>query len=592
MASTFRAQDDAWKAPMDEAMQAMVTIQTAVTFSFGNDPEWCSQARHQELSRGQSVPSTFEDDSTSSNLQISLVPVKPSQASATVMGNTTSHLATTPAPASPPIRHQQHQQLLVTPPTSLPKTSQIPFKQNPNPCRAPGKRRQPKKKLPISRPAKRPRWSEAEDKKVVRLRRSGKEWNDVSLEMPGRSAMSCAMRYKNHLKHDLKFQPYVEKQIRLARLYARYGFELSFGPISLALIEISLRRSSTDDTLRYRADLWQPIATVLGISWSECEAMHWELGEVEIARLAVAEPQSDRTRESTQVSEGRDFTPFRFPSVDGCPHEPGTPGRLALTPIDSEQSFSMFEEDEEEEERIKIDLKSAVARSRGIKRPVTSDHSKGQRTPSNMARSASRSSNYSPPSPSVPEAPKALRCDTTKSEATSKYVRKLSTDLSTSHCSSSRSPIAAPWNNHQTEVTVLGDDDCSAKRARIAPSTDSPLPEFIDSNHLQNTILLHQGTNTLRTGHCDFEATRRGCTLKHKLPPDEATQRQIGINISAPWLRNDSVVQELEHERQSRRLSGPFDNPFERTGEREHRREPAYIHRERMAGPSLGERQG
>ena len=111
----------------------------------------------------------------------------------------------------------------------------------------------------------------------------------------------------------------------------------------------------------------------------------------------------------------------------------------------------MFEGDEEdeEEERIKIDLKSVVTRSKGIKRPVTSDHSKGQRKTSNMARSVSRSSSYSPLSPSVPEAPKALRCDTTKLKATSVYVvREFSTDLSISYCSSSHSPIVAPWNNH------------------------------------------------------------------------------------------------------------------------------------------------
>ena len=535
-----------------------------------------------------------------------------------------------------------------------------------------------------------------------------------------------------------------------------------------------------------------------------------------------------------------DYKRLTLPDVSSPP--------VASQPETKESSPSQHRPHRSPPAKIKIDLKSAIARSKGIKQPVTSDHSKGQRTTSNRARSASRSSSYSPPSPSVPEAPKALRCDTTKSEATSKYAaRKLSTDLSISHCSSSHSPIVAPWNNHQTEMTVLGDDDdCPAKRARTAPSTDSPLPEFIDrcdnygcdsfhshfdcplekkcwgcrsknhftsdcpmtctncyseghiSKHCEdfemdpytgiarprrhfkpgssaNTILpalspgkiyqcdnyacrdLHShwdcplpaicwgcrssehfwsgchercgkcgaqrhiskycdefemwrngmsrpirlpdniATNTmkrkrknemqengtqhsqrferavyptptptsqhatplqqppakhctptprheqgeftvagssskvhtesltdslyqtsrtppacmpitretfpsrthdengnkiyctfwLRTGHCAFEATPRGCTLKHKIPPDEAIQREIGINISAPWLRNDPVVQELEHERQSRRSSRPFDNPFERTGEREPRREPAYTHRERMAGPSL-----
>ena len=208
----------------------------------------------------------------------------------------------------------------------------------------------------------------------------------------------------------------------------------------------------------------------------------------------------DRTLESTQVSEGGDLTPFRSPSINGCSHEPGTPGRLALTPINSERSFSMYKDDdnqgEEEEERgprtakINIDLKSAVARS-------------------NMARSASRSSNYSPPSLSVPEAPKALRCDTTMSEATSEYfARKLSTDLS-------HSPIVAPWNNHQSEMTVLGDgNDYPAKRARIAPSTDLPLPGFIDGcdNYGCNNLYSHFD--------CPLEKECWGCHSKNHVTSD------------------------------------------------------------------------
>ena len=113
-----------------------------------------------------------------------------------------------------------------------------------------------------------------------------------------------------------------------------------------------------------------------------------------------------------------------------------------------------------------LDLYPAAADSTASKSWSAAENAKMDRTTSNMARSASRSSNYSPPSPSVPEAPKALRCDTTKSEAT-----KLFTDLSISHCSSSHSPIAAPWNGDN--------DDYPAKRAGIAPSTDSPLPKFM-----------------------------------------------------------------------------------------------------------------
>ncbi|KAL2049577.1 hypothetical protein ABVK25_010156 [Lepraria finkii] len=452
-----------------------------------------------------------------------------------------------------------------------------------------------------------------------------------------------------------------------------------------------LRGSGKPKTLyeRYKAGFWKHIAAYLGI--------HWAIGQDDMAHEANAIPfaiaaadaeprepgrvvRGDGTLRPTQVSEGRDITPFRSPSVDGCPHEPGTPGRLALTPINSKQSFSLYEEDDNQGEKD----------NNGEEEEDEEKDNRGE-------------------------------------EEEDKEEDNEATDLSISHCSSSHSPIAAPWNNHQTEITILGDDDYPAKRAGIAPSTDSPLPKFINrcdnygcnsfhshfdcplekkcwgcrsknhftsdcpmtctnccsaghtSKHCEDfemdpytgiasprrslkpgssayTILpapsqskiyqcdnyacrdLHShwdcplpaicwgcrssehfwsgcrercgkcgaqrhiskycdefemwgngmsrpirrpdniATNTmkrkrddmqetfpsqthdkngnkiyctfwLRTGCCAFEATTRGCKLKHEIPPDEATQREIGINISAPWLRNDPVVQELEHKR-------------------------------------------
>ena len=41
----------------------------------------------------------------------------------------------------------------------------------------------------------------------------------------------------------------------------------------------------------------------------------------------------------------------------------------------------------------------------------------------------------------------------------------------------------------------------------------------------------------LRSGHCDYYYTSHGCKYKHDIPPDEATQRDTGANLSSPWLQ-------------------------------------------------------
>ncbi|KAL2043338.1 hypothetical protein N7G274_003644 [Stereocaulon virgatum] len=74
------------------------------------------------------------------------------------------------------------------------------------------------------------------------------------------------------------------------------------------------------------------------------------------------------------------------------------------------------------------------------------------------------------------------------------------------------------------------------------PTTMDTLPARV---HDENGNKIYC-TFWLRTGRCAYRATTKGCSLLHKVPPDEPTRREIGISISAPWLRNDHVVQELE----------------------------------------------
>ena len=137
-----------------------------------------------------------------------------------------------------------------------------------------------------------------------------------------------------------------------------------------------VRTDSYTNSYRLKHDLWNPIANELGIPWRACEAMHWAMGEHEMARRANAVPfaiaaahaepgefgggrvaQRDRMLESTRVFEGRDLTtlssPFSSVNGNGITHAPAAPAALAYTPvtippIKSEHSFSAYDEDEEE----------------------------------------------------------------------------------------------------------------------------------------------------------------------------------------------------------------------------------------------------
>ncbi|KAL9124563.1 MAG: hypothetical protein Q9217_006117 [Psora testacea] len=53
-----------------------------------------------------------------------------------------------------------------------------------------------------------------------------------------------------------------------------------------------------------RAELWQPIATELNIPWRTAEAMHWNLGEREIARRANTVPFSIVSGANTAGPQG------------------------------------------------------------------------------------------------------------------------------------------------------------------------------------------------------------------------------------------------------------------------------------------------
>ncbi|KAI1135892.1 hypothetical protein F5Y05DRAFT_164661 [Hypoxylon sp. FL0543] len=109
---------------------------------------------------------------------------------------------------------------------------------------------------------KQQKWSREEDHLIIDLRGSGMKWDDISRRLPGRSPISCRLHYQNYLERRGEWDE--EKKNKLARLYERF-----------------------------KQDMWTKVSEEMGIPWRAAEAMHWQLGEQDMARRAgVTQPFS------------------------------------------------------------------------------------------------------------------------------------------------------------------------------------------------------------------------------------------------------------------------------------------------------------
>jgi hypothetical protein len=80
--------------------------------------------------------------------------------------------------------------------------------------------------LPEESPAKKQsKWTPEEDNLTIELRGQGMKWDDIAKRLPGRSSISCRLRYQNYLEKRAIWDE--EKKNKLARLYARYVQQLS-----------------------------------------------------------------------------------------------------------------------------------------------------------------------------------------------------------------------------------------------------------------------------------------------------------------------------------------------------------------------------
>ena len=88
---------------------------------------------------------------------------------------------------------------------------------------APASRPSGRRSMPSTaadQPAKKQsKWSPEEDALIIELRGSGMKWEDISKQLPGRSAISCRLHYQNYLERRSEWSE--ERKDKLAQLYER-----------------------------------------------------------------------------------------------------------------------------------------------------------------------------------------------------------------------------------------------------------------------------------------------------------------------------------------------------------------------------------
>ncbi|KAG9625188.1 hypothetical protein KCU64_g19412, partial [Aureobasidium melanogenum] len=166
----------------------------------------------------------------------------------------------------------------------------------PHPSESPAKKKQSK-------------WSPEEDAAIIELRGNGMKWEDISKHLPGRSAISCRLRFQNYLERRSEWDD--EKKNKLARLYERF-----------------------------KKDMWEKIAKEMALPWRAAEAMHWQIGEVEMAsranvpvfHLAGSASQS-QSQSQTNASRAQHY--YSASSSTSASAGPGEPRSNSTSPTTS-----------------------------------------------------------------------------------------------------------------------------------------------------------------------------------------------------------------------------------------------------------------
>ncbi|OJD15172.1 hypothetical protein ACJ73_09002, partial [Blastomyces percursus] len=132
-------------------------------------------------------------------------------------------------------------------------------------------------------------------------------WEDISEKLPGRSAMSCRLHYQNYLERRGEWSE--DLKTKLALLYES----------------------------RFKSEMWATIAEEMAMPWRAAEAMHWQLGEQEMARRAGTVPFSFSQPTSEPLQASRTGS-VRLPSL--AEFDAGAPAYRSDPPNSTELNWS------------------------------------------------------------------------------------------------------------------------------------------------------------------------------------------------------------------------------------------------------------
>lgn len=164
---------------------------------------------------------------------------------------------------------------------------------------------------PGESPAKKQsKWSPDEDSLIIELRGRQMKWEDISKRLPGRSAISCRLHYQNYLERRSEWDE--ERKNKLARIYERF-----------------------------KPEIWAKVAEEMAVPWRSAEAMHWLLGEADMARragvtpfslsLGTADMASSTISRRSSPNRGRSLSQNQA-SDQALTTEPGIPNQFSSPP--------------------------------------------------------------------------------------------------------------------------------------------------------------------------------------------------------------------------------------------------------------------
>ncbi|TQS37284.1 hypothetical protein Golomagni_02250, partial [Golovinomyces magnicellulatus] len=152
---------------------------------------------------------------------------------------------------------------------------------------------------------KQSKWSPEEDSLIIELRGKHMKWEDISKRIPRRSAISCRLHYQNYLERRSEWDE--ERKNKLARIYERF-----------------------------KPEMWAKVAEEMAVPWRAAEAMHWQLGENDMARRAGVIPfslssvssdlASNSSSQKTPPNRSRSLSQVQNQTAHFCtPHQYSSP---------------------------------------------------------------------------------------------------------------------------------------------------------------------------------------------------------------------------------------------------------------------------